>query len=145
VLTLPALQTWGKFLPGHTAAVGLLDRLLHDCPIIVTNGDSYRVEQARTRGTACEQELITPDEELFSRKARVLVLSGASSPRGRVVSFPSYGLATTSSTYSPTQNRAMLMIASTVTVAFSDPLTARCTVCAVCGEVIAAMSLQRET
>jgi len=52
VLTLPALQSWGKFLPEHTAAVSLLDRLLHHCHTIVTNGDSYRVKQARTRGTA---------------------------------------------------------------------------------------------
>jgi len=48
----PRHATRGKFLPEHTAAISLLDRLLHHCHTIVTNGDSYRVKQARTRGTA---------------------------------------------------------------------------------------------
>jgi DNA replication protein DnaC len=43
-------ESWGKFLPEHTTAVSLLDRLLHHCQTVITNGDSYRMKQARTRG-----------------------------------------------------------------------------------------------
>jgi len=38
---------WGRFLPEHTTAASLLDRLLHHAVVIVTDGDSYRM---RTRG-----------------------------------------------------------------------------------------------
>jgi DNA replication protein DnaC len=41
---------WGRFLPEHTTAVSLLDRLLHHANVIITDGDSYRMRQARTRG-----------------------------------------------------------------------------------------------
>jgi DNA replication protein DnaC len=41
---------WGRFLPEHTTAVSLLDRLLHHASIVVTDGDSYRMRQARERG-----------------------------------------------------------------------------------------------
>jgi len=40
----------GRFLPEHTTAVSLLDRLLHHASVVVTNGDSYRMRQARARG-----------------------------------------------------------------------------------------------
>ena len=43
-------ESWGRFLPEHTTAVSLLDRLLHHCHTVITNGDSYRMRQARTRG-----------------------------------------------------------------------------------------------
>lgn len=43
-------ESWGRFLPEHTTAVSLLDRLLHHCNTVVTDGDSYRMKQARTRG-----------------------------------------------------------------------------------------------
>jgi hypothetical protein len=42
-------ESWGRFLPEHTTAVSLLDRLLHHANIVVTNGESYRMLQARTR------------------------------------------------------------------------------------------------
>jgi DNA replication protein DnaC len=42
-------ESWGKFLPEHTTAVSLLDRLLHHCHTVVTNGDSYRMKQARAQ------------------------------------------------------------------------------------------------
>ena len=38
---------WGRFLPEHTTAVSLLDRLLHHAQVVVTNGDSYRMREAR--------------------------------------------------------------------------------------------------
>ena len=40
---------WGRFLPEHTTAVSMLDRLLHHCHTVVTDGDSYRMMQARAR------------------------------------------------------------------------------------------------
>jgi DNA replication protein DnaC len=43
-------ESWGRFLPEHTTAVSLLDRLLHHCHVVVTDGDSYRMKQARARG-----------------------------------------------------------------------------------------------
>ena len=43
-------ESWGRFLPEHTTAVSMLDRLLHHCHTVVTNGDSYRMRQARTTG-----------------------------------------------------------------------------------------------
>ncbi len=41
---------WGRFLPEHTTAVSLLDRLLHHAHVLVTDGDSYRMREARARG-----------------------------------------------------------------------------------------------
>jgi DNA replication protein DnaC len=43
-------ESWGRFLPEHTTAVSMLDRLLHHCHTVVTDGDSYRMKQARGRG-----------------------------------------------------------------------------------------------
>ncbi|MEU8347990.1 IS21-like element helper ATPase IstB [Spirillospora sp. NPDC048832] len=40
---------WGRFLPEHTTAVSLLDRLLHHSHVVVTEGESFRMRQARTR------------------------------------------------------------------------------------------------
>lgn len=40
---------WGRFLPEHTTATALLDRLLHHGHVLITDGDSYRMRQARTR------------------------------------------------------------------------------------------------
>jgi DNA replication protein DnaC len=45
------LDQWGRFLPEHTTAVSLLDRLLHHAHVVVTDGESYRMRQARTKGT----------------------------------------------------------------------------------------------
>lgn len=43
-------KSWGRFLPEHTTAVALLDRLLHHSVTVVTSGDSYRMKEARLRG-----------------------------------------------------------------------------------------------
>jgi DNA replication protein DnaC len=43
---------WGRFLPEHTTAVSLLDnnRLLHHASVVVTDGDHYRMREARAKG-----------------------------------------------------------------------------------------------
>jgi DNA replication protein DnaC len=41
---------WGHFLPEHTTAASMLDRLLHHATVVVTEGESHRMRQARTRG-----------------------------------------------------------------------------------------------
>jgi DNA replication protein DnaC len=43
-------ESWGRFLPEHTTAVSLLDRLLHHANIVITEGDSYRMRQAKQKG-----------------------------------------------------------------------------------------------
>ena len=43
-------ESWGRFLPEHTTAVSLLDRLLHHASVVITSGDSYRMRQARAKG-----------------------------------------------------------------------------------------------
>ncbi|WP_308252435.1 IS21-like element helper ATPase IstB [Pseudonocardia sp. KRD291] len=43
-------ESWGRFLPEHTTAVSLLDRLLHHANVVVTDGESYRMREARTKG-----------------------------------------------------------------------------------------------
>ena len=43
-------ESWGRFLPEHTTAVSLLDRLLHHANVVITDGDSYRMRQARAKG-----------------------------------------------------------------------------------------------
>ena len=44
-----SFQDWGRFLPEHTTAVSLLDRLLHHATTVVTSGQSYRMREAKTR------------------------------------------------------------------------------------------------
>ena len=44
-----SFEDWGRFLPEHTTAVSMLDRLLHHATTVVTNGQSYRMRQARDR------------------------------------------------------------------------------------------------
>ena len=54
-------ESWGRFLPEHTTAVSLLDRLLHHANVVVTDGDSYRMREARAKGrNHLEQDLINP-------------------------------------------------------------------------------------
>jgi DNA replication protein DnaC len=43
-------EAWGRFLPEHTTAVSLLDRLLHHASVVITDGDSYRMREARAKG-----------------------------------------------------------------------------------------------
>lgn len=43
---------WARFLPEQTTTVSLLDRLLHHAVVVVTDGESYRMREARNRGGA---------------------------------------------------------------------------------------------
>lgn len=43
-------EEWGRFLPEHTTAVSLLDRLLHHATTVATQGESFRMREARQRG-----------------------------------------------------------------------------------------------
>src|SRR6202034_1690861 len=43
-------EDWGKFRPGDTTAVTLLARLLHHSVIVVTDGESFRMKEARQKG-----------------------------------------------------------------------------------------------
>jgi DNA replication protein DnaC len=45
-------EEWGRFLPEHTTAGSMLDRLLHHAVVCVTEGESFRMREARTRSTA---------------------------------------------------------------------------------------------
>ncbi len=42
-------EEWGRSLPDHSTAVSLLDRLLHHNNIVATDGESYRMREARSR------------------------------------------------------------------------------------------------
>jgi transposase len=41
---------FGRFLPEHTTTVSMLDRLLHHAVVVVTEGESFRMREARSRG-----------------------------------------------------------------------------------------------
>ncbi len=43
-------ESWGRFLPEHTTAVSLLDRLLHHAVVVATEGESFRMIEARAKG-----------------------------------------------------------------------------------------------
>jgi len=42
-------EDWGRFLPEHTTAVSLLDRLLHHSIVVVTEGESFRMKESKAR------------------------------------------------------------------------------------------------
>ena len=43
-------KEWGRFLPDHATTVSMLDRLLHHAAVVVTEGESFRMREAKTRG-----------------------------------------------------------------------------------------------
>ena len=45
-----AFEDWGRFLTDHATAASMLDRLLHHGTVVATNGDSYRMREARQNG-----------------------------------------------------------------------------------------------
>ena len=42
-------EEWGRFLPAHSTAVSLLDRLVDHNNVVATDGESYRMREARSR------------------------------------------------------------------------------------------------
>ncbi|MGH9155393.1 MAG: IS21-like element helper ATPase IstB [Acidimicrobiales bacterium] len=40
-------EDWGRFLPEHTTAVSLLDRLLHHSVVVLTEGESFRMRESK--------------------------------------------------------------------------------------------------
>lgn len=44
-------ENWGRFLPEQTTASALLDRLLHHAIVVTTDGESFRMREAKTRTT----------------------------------------------------------------------------------------------
>jgi DNA replication protein DnaC len=45
-------ENWGHFLPEQTTAVSILDRLLHHATVVVTHGESRRMQDARNHREA---------------------------------------------------------------------------------------------
>jgi DNA replication protein DnaC len=43
-----AFEQWTNFLPDATSATAILDRLLHHCEVVVLEGQSYRLREARS-------------------------------------------------------------------------------------------------
>jgi len=39
-------EQWGRFLPEHTTAASILDRLLHHASVVITDGQSFRMRHA---------------------------------------------------------------------------------------------------
>ena len=42
-----AFEQWTNFLPDATSATAILDRLLHHCEVVVLDGQSYRLREAK--------------------------------------------------------------------------------------------------
>ena len=40
-------EQWGRFLPEHTTAASILDRLLHHASVVITDGQSHRMRHAQ--------------------------------------------------------------------------------------------------
>lgn len=40
-------EQWGRFLPEHTTAASILDRLLHPATVVITDGESYRMRHVQ--------------------------------------------------------------------------------------------------
>jgi len=54
---------WGRFLPQQSTTASLLDRLLHHAVIVVTDGESFRMKEARSRSglrTTAERTAVHP-------------------------------------------------------------------------------------
>jgi DNA replication protein DnaC len=44
-------ENWGRFLPEQSTATAMLDRLLHHAIVVTTDGESFRMREAKTRTT----------------------------------------------------------------------------------------------
>ena len=59
-------ESWGRFLPEHTTAVSLLDRLLHHASVVVTDGDRPHARSQSQRRNHTEEELTNPRGGTFT-------------------------------------------------------------------------------
>jgi DNA replication protein DnaC len=55
-----SFDQWGHFLPQQSTAASLLDRLLHHAVIVVTEGESFRMKEARSRAGGHPARTPTP-------------------------------------------------------------------------------------
>ena len=62
---------WGRFLPEHTTAASILDRLLRHATIVVTSGESYRMRHDDREKEAAKRVTNHPQ-----RVGRSLAISG---------------------------------------------------------------------
>lgn len=56
-------EEWGRFLPEHTTAGSMLDRLLHHAIVVVTDGQSYRMREAKARPRPTTKPSITDTDK----------------------------------------------------------------------------------
>ena len=54
---------WGTFVPDHTTAVSMIDRLLHHAVVVVTEGESFRMKEAKSRGGDRLPKTAQPDPD----------------------------------------------------------------------------------
>src|SRR5713226_4091023 len=89
-------EQWGRFLPEHTTAVSLLDRLLHHCNVVVTNG-TQTCNWPRYWGPLCVWMpcicILTPGVAFASRRSarRLLTSDMCRSVRVRRRYLPAFG------------------------------------------------------
>ena len=61
---------WGRFLPEHTTAVSMLDRLLHHGVVVVTDGESFRMREARQRSAGAKSPRGAPPTKTTTKEVR---------------------------------------------------------------------------
>jgi DNA replication protein DnaC len=59
---------WGRFLPEHTTAVSMLDRLLHHGVVVVTDGESFRMKEARQRSAGAKSPRGAPPTKTTTKE-----------------------------------------------------------------------------
>ena len=75
-------EQWGRFLPEHTTTVSMLDRLLHHAVVVVTEGESFRMREARSRGGAPPKAVTGLGARVSQvREGRYRASTAASAPR----------------------------------------------------------------
>jgi len=62
------LTSGGRFLPEHTTAVSMLDRLLHHGVVVVTDGESFRMREARQRSAGAKSPRGAPPTKTTRRR-----------------------------------------------------------------------------
>jgi len=69
---------WGRFLPEHTTAVSMLDRLLHHGVVVVTDGESFRMKEARQRSAGVKSPRGAPPTKTTTKEVtdKVWTLAG---------------------------------------------------------------------